>query len=70
MISASRFVVHICGSDFVAITWHGDAYFVRDFERVFRNEKSFSEITLRVDMDAPVMNLAFDHERALIQTVC
>ncbi|KAI5117611.1 hypothetical protein M0805_001211 [Coniferiporia weirii] len=61
--------VHVSssGRDFVAITWLGIAYFVRDFERVLRGECSFSEIALRIDMGAPAINLAFGHDRVVIQ---
>ncbi|KAH8110954.1 hypothetical protein DFH11DRAFT_1690590 [Phellopilus nigrolimitatus] len=62
--------VHVSpsGKDFVAITWLGVIYLVCDFERVFRGEKTFSDITLRINMDAPASNLAFDYDRVLFLT--
>ncbi|KAL5483535.1 hypothetical protein ACEPAI_8767 [Sanghuangporus weigelae] len=63
--------VHVSpdGKDFVAITIFGIAYLVRDFERVFRGEATFSEIALRINMGTSALNLAFENDRIVIQTI-
>lgn len=57
------------GKDFAAINWHGLLYLVQDFERVARGEATFADISLRVNLQAPAMHLAFEHGRVAVQTV-
>ncbi|EJD07887.1 uncharacterized protein FOMMEDRAFT_150476 [Fomitiporia mediterranea MF3/22] len=63
--------VHVSadGKNFIAITVFGVGYFVRDFERVFRGEASISDVALRINLGTSALNLAFDHDRAIIQTI-
>lgn len=70
-LSSPIILVHVSpdGKDFVAITRLGIAYFVRDFERVSRDEEVFSDITLRIDLGGPALNLSFEHDRVIITTV-
>ena len=44
-------------------------YIVKNFERVMRGEVSFSDVTLRIDLGIGAHNLAYDHDRILVQTV-
>ena len=57
------------GEDFVGITALGILYMVKGFERVARGEAAFSDLTLRIDLGTPAHNLAFEHDRVLVQTV-
>ncbi|KZS89632.1 hypothetical protein SISNIDRAFT_489058 [Sistotremastrum niveocremeum HHB9708] len=56
------------GKDFVAITHTGLVFYVENFERALRGEKSFDDIAYSVNVGSSVRNLSFDGGRIAIST--